>query len=1180
MRRFAILSILGVTAFCCNSSAIYGDGQLHALLVGVTRYPALDNSQNLTGPANDVQMMKETLRAKFGTDESRIVVLSESQPREMRPTYENISREFSRLAEKVKRGDQVVILLSGHGSQDLDDDPDSPIDREVDGLDEVFLPSDMKGWNGEIGSIENSIRDDQISEWLTAIRSAGASILFISDSCHSDTQTRELTTAETGSAGTARTRKIDLIPKEYLSRSRARTISRTESHQATVLDQRPDGGLIAFFAAQSNQTTPDWFRAPGAEKGEYMGLLTYTVCQILNTTGPSITYRELGQRIHQQYISYQRVGIGSDVPRPSMEGTDLDRLVLGSEWKPNRSRLRFRTFNNQLRLSGGTINGLTRGTILRLLPVAGESEQETLGWAVVESVQLRESTARPVDFDPTVSKWERKLPTDNLPRDGRCEIESVNFGKVKIQAALDASFPANDPFRQQIETYAQNLSSPIELVALEEAEFHILRTDNRIVLQRSILASGQTAVAAFDAGPVDDSTLQRIDAAFKRIWRATSLVDVSTRMRPHNSSRSLFPEAIDVEVSIQRQSIDDQGRRQWEAVNTTAGDKLVVGEKIRFVIRNHSRSAVRVTVLYVGDDYGIYPLFPSAPGINNTIAAGKPGEAAELPLSEDGRPVQLATRMPERLVVLTTRADDSLRGSSDYTYLKQSPLNAMWVASAGTVSSRGVRTRPWDGPSKAVRGESLSPLARFLDTAAFRPELTRAGVGAPEVPDYSLSVTTWESVSALDPLATGTELAAPASAEIDTRPWKPEVARPSSRGIGQRVYQKVAPAIVVVRTANGHGTGFVVSKDGWILTNHHVVADAVVDRATGARTAEIHMGRLKDGSMELINASLVADIYKWSEEKDLALLKLRKLPDGISSLPVISLAEAAPTPGSDCVAIGHPASGVLWTLRTGEIAGSGTWPADHISFVMKRLSVSSSERGQFEELLKNGPQRRVLLSTCGLNPGDSGGPLVDKKGRLVAVSFATPRSDGQSSVNLDIFSYHVHISEVAQFLKVRPLTPMVEMPSPWIATPDVMTGDITSDGQTDTLVLKASQAVGEAVFLFDLDQDSDQVAVEAAETLAELRTSWDFEFSVSDSTQRHVFYDTNNDGTIDLILTDADADGFADNRWTLVGDNWEREAQVSSKLPLFDLEYFDKSVRDSISKQFSICVATLSKLAS
>src|SRR4051794_27812581 len=103
-----------------------------ALLVGVSRYPALADRYQLSGPANDVIMMRKLLIDKFRfKDGDAICILSEDQGKESAsklPTRENIEREFSKLISAARTGDDIVIFLAGHGAQEPSDD-----DSESDG---------------------------------------------------------------------------------------------------------------------------------------------------------------------------------------------------------------------------------------------------------------------------------------------------------------------------------------------------------------------------------------------------------------------------------------------------------------------------------------------------------------------------------------------------------------------------------------------------------------------------------------------------------------------------------------------------------------------------------------------------------------------------------------------------------------------------------------------------------------------------------------------------------------------------------------------------------------------------------------------------------------------------------------------------------------------------------------
>jgi S1-C subfamily serine protease len=361
-----------------------------------------------------------------------------------------------------------------------------------------------------------------------------------------------------------------------------------------------------------------------------------------------------------------------------------------------------------------------------------------------------------------------------------------------------------------------------------------------------------------------------------------------------------------------------------------------------------------------------------------------------------------------------------------------------------------------------------------------------------------------------------------------------------TRGAFQAAYPQVAPGTVVVRTPVGHGAGILVDASGWILTNAHCVSTGSTDPATGAQTVEIHLGRLQAGQMELDSRAFTALVYKKSEEKDLALVKLTNLPADIA-LTAIPLAPTDPVIGSDCVAIGHPAAGMLWTARSCEVANIGTWPEHQIDFVITRLQAKGSDQEQRLRLLASHmPRLKILISSCGLNPGDSGGPLVDTRGQLIGLTFAIPATDPSSSVSLDKFAYHVHVDEVREFLKERAEVPLLHVPNPWPPAAFSVLMDLDSDGAPETLAFGLVPNAPTTGLLVDLDQSF--LPGFAVESLTEAGASdrLDFEFGWQPGGERRTFYDSNDDGMFDLTLVDLNEDGLADLELNLQGENWQR----------------------------------------
>ena len=162
-----------------------------ALLVGVTKYDHLPRDRNLDGPSHDARLMGRLLRERYQFPAEGIVTLTEDEGSPARrPTRANIEREFRRLADQAREGDQVVVLLAGHGARQPESNPPDPAYPEPDGIDEIFLPADVSPWKGERERVPNAIVDNEIGAWLRAITAKRAYVWAIFDCCHSGTMTR------------------------------------------------------------------------------------------------------------------------------------------------------------------------------------------------------------------------------------------------------------------------------------------------------------------------------------------------------------------------------------------------------------------------------------------------------------------------------------------------------------------------------------------------------------------------------------------------------------------------------------------------------------------------------------------------------------------------------------------------------------------------------------------------------------------------------------------------------------------------------------------------------------------------------------------------------------------------------------------------------------------------------
>ena len=153
----------------------------------------------------------------------------------------------------------------------------------------------------------------------------------------------------------------------------------------------------------------------------------------------------------------------------------------------------------------------------------------------------------------------------------------------------------------------------------------------------------------------------------------------------------------------------------------------------------------------------------------------------------------------------------------------------------------------------------------------------------------------------------------------------------------------------------GNGTGFVWSKEGYIVTNFHVVQQA--DRVSVT---------LQDGTT--YNAALVG----YDPSKDLAVLKI-EAPAG-DLIPVVPGDSGLLEVGRKVIAIGNP-FGLDITMTVGVVSALGR----EIDSVIRRKI------------------RDVIQTDAAINHGNSGGPLLNSLGQLVGVNTAIYSPSGASS---------------------------------------------------------------------------------------------------------------------------------------------------------------------------------------
>jgi putative serine protease PepD len=188
------------------------------------------------------------------------------------------------------------------------------------------------------------------------------------------------------------------------------------------------------------------------------------------------------------------------------------------------------------------------------------------------------------------------------------------------------------------------------------------------------------------------------------------------------------------------------------------------------------------------------------------------------------------------------------------------------------------------------------------------------------------------------------------------------------------ISKKVEPSVVSITTGSGEGSGVVMSEDGYILTNNHVVASAQGDTVTVV---------FDNGK------SARATIIGTDPKTDLAVVKA----EGVSGLAAATFGDSGSVQVGDTVlAIGSPlglqgsvTAGIISakdrTIRTGGDQQDSPFP---------------SQQQQSTTSLSG-----LLQTDAPINPGNSGGALVNTNGEVIGINSAIATS-GQGSGNIGV----------------------------------------------------------------------------------------------------------------------------------------------------------------------------------
>lgn len=250
------------------------------------------------------------------------------------------------------------------------------------------------------------------------------------------------------------------------------------------------------------------------------------------------------------------------------------------------------------------------------------------------------------------------------------------------------------------------------------------------------------------------------------------------------------------------------------------------------------------------------------------------------------------------------------------------------------------------------------------------------------------------------------------SSSNNTVKASPTVASNSSLTVAQ-IAKKVGPAVVGVSTkilssdnnydlgnsgsseADGVGSGIIINKDGYILTNYHVIQ--------GAQKITITLNNKK---------SVTAKVVNYDSSLDLAVIKVTD-----SNITMPGVAELGSSGdlqvGDSVVAIGNPLG----------LEFFGTVTTGVVSALNRQVSVENSK------------SQTLIQTDAAINPGNSGGPLVNSQGQVIGIT-SSKLTDTGEGVSAEGMGFAIPIDVVKP--KIKSLTkPMLVL--------GITVNDVTQD---------------------------------------------------------------------------------------------------------------------------------------
>jgi hypothetical protein len=624
--RWTVIAGIFLSLFLTGSSS----AETRAMLVGAFEYDNSFGISDLKGPKNDIEAIAGLLKKRGVTD---VRIYLDSLDPQHKATRQNILDGFRKLAEDTAKGDFIYIHMSGHGSRQLDMNND-----ERDGLDEIFLPSDIGKPEPGANQVPNALIDDEIGEIVAALRRKGADVWFVLDSCHSGSGMRD---ASSYSLSRNVTPDVFGIDTSVRSGSQKRD---TEPFDAPLAQSGEMGNYLAFYAARSTEVAREIDFSKGTAKGDegWYGLFTSVLLRRLEQN-PDLSYRQLFQAMLSDINNDPELG-QMGMQTPSWEGNLIDSAVFGGEMNAGVHRF----LVNGDEIDGGLIQGIRPGTLIGLMD--GDLTQRTfLGFAQVEEAEPRIAYLRPVAEDCQPTSQDLCEAEGNLP-------EGARFGEVvarpmdmiiRFSPVLDfktgAPVPSDAPVAELVRSTLQEVTERAG-IAGEQAEGTY---DVQVLLDGKTLWFGprahieqEPAGLSFRLVEPYPENRQKLSAVLLRILKAELFAKAMDSMETEPSLLSEAPLEIEASLSSsdirvlappgRKISAKRECRAAYRKMDPSKSAPLQSGQDLKqcdmlqFTAQGKFEDALDLNRIHIDAQYCIHPKYELVDGSDRKQPVGAP----------------------------------------------------------------------------------------------------------------------------------------------------------------------------------------------------------------------------------------------------------------------------------------------------------------------------------------------------------------------------------------------------------------------------------------------------------------------------------------------------------------------------------------------------------------------------